>query len=506
MPGLRRFLAWLVFRVAGLSWRDRGLTLTRRVFLGMLAAIYLSAFISLWVQVEGLIGSGGIIPAERFLAAVEENRGPERYWLVPSLFWLRPSDGFLHVLCGSGVALSLLAFFHALPAVTFLLLWVLYLSLYSIGGEFMSFQWDILLLESGFLAIFLAPWQLLPRRGAEKPPSLIAIWLVRLLAFRLIFASGLVKLLWDDEAWLNFTALDFHYETQPLPTWIGWYAHQLPGWFQKASCAVMYAIEIGLPFFFFGPRRLRQTGLIGQLLLQVLILLTGNYCFFNLLTIAVCLTVADDAFLRRVFRRSPPPEAQPEGEASLQTWIVRAVAPFIFLLGAMEIVEMRSAWEGKPAPIRRLQEWTAPLQIVNGYGLFRVMTTTRPEIVIEGSNDGVEWRAYEFRWKPGDPTRSPRFNIPHQPRLDWQMWFAALGNFRSRPFFQNLLARLLEGSPQVLALIETNPFPDGPPRHVRALRYEYRFTDFAARRATGQWWRRELIGPYSPVFSRRPGR
>jgi len=489
-----------------LNWRDQGLTLTRRAFLGMLAAVYLSAFISFWVQADGLVGSGGILPAERFLAAVEQNRGPERYWLVPSLFWLNPSDGFLHVLCGTGTALSLLALVFVAPALVFLLLWVLYLSLFSIGGEFMHFQWDILLLETGFLAIFLAPWQLLPRQPTERQPSVVAIWLVRFLAFRLMFASGLVKLLWEDEMWLDFTALQVHYETQPLPTWIGWYAHQLPAWFQKASCAVMYAIEIGLPFLFFGPRRMRQAAFIGQLFFQLLILLTGNYCFFNLLTITICFGALDDAFLRWVFRRPPHAEAPLEREASLQTWVVWSVAPFLGLLGVMELIEMRSAWEGKPAPVRRLQEWTSPLQLVSGYGLFRVMTNPRMEIVIEGSIDGVEWRAYEFRWKPGDLKRPPRFNIPHQPRLDWQMWFAALGNFRSRSFFQYFLARLLEGSPSVLALLETNPFPDGPPRHVRALHYAYHFTDFATRRATGQWWRRELIGPYSPVLSRREGR
>jgi hypothetical protein len=156
-----------------------------------------------------------------------------------------------------------------------------------------------------------------------------------------------------------------------------------------------------------------------------------------------------------------------------------------------------------PRPALALVQWIEPLRSVNRYGLFAVMTTRRPEIVVEGSDDGRTWRPYEFRWKPGDLRLRPRFVAPHQPRLDWQMWFAALDTCEENPWLVNFLARLLQGEPAVLHLIRSNPFPAGPPRFVRALLYDYHFADRETRRRTGAWWRRELLGPYCPVVSRQ---
>ncbi|MDE0043894.1 MAG: lipase maturation factor family protein, partial [Candidatus Poribacteria bacterium] len=258
--------------------------LTRWLFLRLLGVIYLIAFLSLWTQIDGLIGSNGILPAEQYLNAVREQIGLERYLAFPTLCWFNDSDAFLHLFCGCGVFLSLLLIVGVAPVLALIGLWVCYLSLVTVGQSFLSFQWDALLLETGFLAIFFAPLRILPRISREATPSSVVLWLFRWLLFRLMFASGVVKLMSGDMTWSNLTALNFHYETQPLPTVLGWYAHHLPEWFQKASVAGMFGIEIVVPFLIFAPRRPRFLGAIALVALQLLIAATGNYCFFNLLT------------------------------------------------------------------------------------------------------------------------------------------------------------------------------------------------------------------------------
>ena len=280
--------------------------LVRWLFLRFMGVIYLTAFVSLGIQIGGLIGRDGILPAAPFLDSArsqlaQAHIGPERYHLLPTLCWFSTSDGFLHFLCAAGVALSLLVILNVAPAPCLFLLWLIYLSLSTVGREFLSFQWDALLLETGWLAIFFAPLQWLPKGAVASPPSRVVLWLLRWLLFRLMFESGLVKLLSGDAAWRNLTALNFHYETQPLPTWVGWYAHQLPAEFQKICVVVMFVIELAVPFLIFAPRRLRFIGGALLLLLQVVILITGNYCFFNLLTVALCLLLMDVAVLGRLF-------------------------------------------------------------------------------------------------------------------------------------------------------------------------------------------------------------
>jgi hypothetical protein len=512
--------------------------MVRRLFLRALALIYLSAFLSLWTQIEGLLGEQGILPAGRLLAAAAHQLGPWCYYHLPTLSWLNPGSGFLHLLCGGGVVLSLAAFLGLFQGVSFFLLWAFYLSLFTVGRDFLGFQWDILLLETGFLAISFAPWRTLPAPSREPPPSPVAVWLLRWLLFRLMFASGVVKLTAGDDTWWSCTALNYHYETQPLPTWIGWYAHQLPAGFQKLSVLVMFAIEIAVPFFIFLPRVFRIAAFFTFAAFQLLILLSGNYCFFNLLTIALSLLLIDDDFLRRLVRRPlpvslTPPRAAPQAVAAgapaaagaaaaaeprrprapfLQRTLTWATAAVVLVLSGIEMGELgfeilgsrHREWRSSmPELLLQVQGWAAPLHLANSYGLFRVMTTERREIVVEGSQDGKEWAAYEFKWKPGDVKRAPSFVAPHQPRLDWQMWFAVLGNYRSprNLWFQRFLERLLEGSPAVLGLLEKNPFPGSPPRYVRAMVYDYHFTDPETRRATGQWWRRERVGLYCPVLS-----
>ncbi len=477
---------------------------SRWLFLRLLGLIYLIAFVSLWGQIDGLIGSEGILPVKPWLDLVYEHRGRESYWLVPTLCWFKASDQFLHVLCAAGVLASGAVIAGFTPAPFLILAWVFYLSLASVSGVFLHFQWDILLLETGLLAILFAPWRILPRPSRERPPSTTVRLLFYLLLFRLMFGSGLVKLTSGDTTWHDLTALQYHYETQPLPPWTAWYAHQLPAWFQKTSVFIMFVIELGAPFLIFGPRRLKTAAFVLLVGLQLLIAGTGNYCFFNLLSIALCLLLLDDAMWPRRWREMiiGPAELRRPPAPRWRKWLIAPFATVVLTLSLVQIAELIRRDITWPKPITALCGYCEPIRAVNSYGLFRVMTTSRPEIIIEGSNDGREWRAYEFKWKPGDVRRRPRFVAPHQPRLDWQMWFAALGHYQHNPWLIYFMRRLLEGSRPVLNLLERNPFPDGPPRYLRAVVYDYHFTDFKARRETGAWWRRELKGLYCPVLSR----
>ncbi len=487
--------------------------LTRWIFLRMLGVIYLIAFVSLWAQINGLVGSHGIIPAQDFLQVVREQIGLERYWLLPTLTWFNASDVFLQLLCGGGVFLSLLLILNLAPAAVLFLLWAFYLSLAIICREFLSFQWDALLLEIGFLAIFFAPLQLRPKLSSQSPPSLTVLWLLRLLLFKLAFSSGVVKLVSGDPTWRDLTALTYHYETQPLPTWISWYVDQLPLWFQKASVALMFSIELVAPFLIFAPRRLRFFGCGAIVAFQLLIMATGNYCFFNLLTIALCILLLDDRawptrFREKVLGSQKHNQSSTVVLSKSSRWpklVTLPIAAIILLITTVQFFNMFRVHLDWPTPIPTLVRIVAPFRSVNSYGLFAVMTTSRPEIIIEGSQDGETWLPYEFKYKPGDLTERPHFVEPLQPRLDWQMWFAALSSYQHNPWFINFCARLLQGSPEVLSLLKTNPFPDKPPRYIRAVVYDYKFTDFSTKRTEGTWWQREFKGLYCPILSLRGG-
>jgi len=316
-----------------------------------------------------------------------------------------------------------------------------------------------------------------------------------------MFSSGFVKLASGDPAWRNLTALTFHYWTQPLPPWTAWFVSHLPVSFHRLSCLVMFAVELGAPFLIVAPRRLRLFACAAMAGLQVIIAVTGNYAFFNMLTLALCVLLLDDAaFPAKIRERAARDPRAARGR--WPRWILAPVLALVLLVSAVLFagtLRWRVPW---PAPLVSLARAAIPFESVGTYGLFMVMTTSRPEIIIEGSDDGASWLAYEFRWKPGDVTRKPRFVAPHQPRLDWQMWFAALGTYEENPWLVNFLVRLLQGAPEVERLLRRNPFPNQPPRYVRAVLYEYRFTDAAARRATGAWWQRQEKGLYSPVLSR----
>jgi len=530
------------------------------IFSRWMALIYLIAFWSLGVQILGLIGSHGILPTGDFLHYIAQDQGASRFWAAPTLCWVNNSDGFLLFLCWGGVALSMLLLIGVWPALTAFLLWIFYMSLTVVGQDFLGFQWDNLLLEAGFLLIFLVPH---PFRIHLKPavrPSIVIIWLFRWLLFRLMFESGMVKILSGDTNWAHLTALTYHYWTQPLPNMISWYANQLPLWFQKLSCAILLGIELFIPFLIFFGRWPRLIAFFGITGLQLLIILTGNYCFFNLLAIGLCLTLLEDEHFKFLGLELPTPEyknatlmpdvisspassnesnlsspkafvGDPDKNISLplvgspaasaacrhQIWnsissvreggiiylILTGLVAALILIVSLGLMLDSFAHLPLPNPVEKLITAVSPLRSINNYGLFAVMTTQRDEIVLEGSNDGEQWLPYEFYFKPGNVNFAPSWVMPYQPRLDWQMWFAALGSWRENQWLMVLMERLLQGEPSVTRLLSVNPFKDHPPQYIQATFWEYHFTDFKTKGPNGPWWHREIKGLYCPTVSLR---
>ncbi len=454
------------------------------LFPRFLGAIYFLAFASLLIQVPGLYGRMGVLPIAAYLGALKEWRGKRAYSICPTLFWLNRSDAALTGAALVGMTLSLLLMAGGPRLPILLLLWLLYLSFVTAGQEFLSYQWDSLLLETGFMTIFLA---------LATPAPALAVFTYRFFLFRFMFSAGAVKLTSGDPSWRDFTALTHHYETQPLPNRLGWYAHHLPAAFQKLSTCGTFVFELAVPLLALGPEPARLACCALLIFFQGLIIATGNYGFFNILTMLLTVPLLDDRQLGFLADHLGP--AGP-GTGETAQLIVSAIFALFLFLNVCQLLLLFH----RPLWLIRIVRWVSSLLISNPYGLFAVMTTSRCEFIIEGSNDLHEWQAYEFRWKPGDPRRPPAQAAPHQPRLDWQMWFAALDPRTIEPWLERLVARLLEGSRPVLALLRRNPFGSTPPRFIRLVVYQYRFSDLRVRRAEGRWWERELTGK-SPVLA-----
>ena len=467
----------------------------RRGFLKTLGLIYLIAFISVWCQVDGLMGAHGIIPAAEMLRSLRSglrhgsDAGADDLLVglvghhtarALSCRDRRGRPAYVWSAANSGAADLL----RLLPVAD------------DPGGIFFSYQWDILLLETGFVALFLAPWQWRLRRGSDAAISRTGLFLAKALLFKLMFMSGVVKLTSGDASWLDLTALNYHYWTQPLPTVFAWFADQNPEWLKKVCVAATLAVEIVVPFFIWAPRRLRVTAAWLLIALQLAIAVTGNYCFFNLLTIALCLLLFDDG--------TWAPKREREVAGTRRHW--PAFVPAVALIVTLPLnvwlmytaIVPRADW---PRALLAIYARVEPFRIANGYGLFRVMTQERPEIIFEGSTDAFDWQPYEFKWKPGDLKRAPQWNAPHQPRLDWSMWFAALGSQRDRLVAERFARRLLENEPSVLQLLARNPFPNEPPQFIRASLYQYHFASSEERKRTGDWWKRNLQSAYLPTVS-----
>lgn len=468
--------------------------------------VFLAAFVSLWAQIDGLAASRGILPVADHLAAAEAHfqnagSGLQKWMAMPSLLWFGATDAHLHAWLAVGTIASLLLTLGVLPAASALVAWACYLSFAATVPVFLNFQWDALLLEAGVLAAIYAPWRRFLARGASEPPRwgrLLVWWLL----FRLMLESGVVKLYGYNaqglNAWLEGTALDFHYFTQPIPVWTSWWAARLPAWFHRLSLLGVFFIELVLPFFIFGPRRMRMLAFWGFALLMGLIMATGHYGFFNWLTLALCLTLVDDASWPDGCRRLLGGAAQTRDVPRMQRRIVPWLAAIILVPTTFTLLMVL-----RLAP----QSWIgnvlgpfAGFRSTNSYGLFSVMTVERPEITMEASADGITWEPYRFRWKMDASDNSLPFLMPHMPRLDWQMWFAALEYRESgKPpnWMMPFLARLQERSPAVAGLLAAGGTPEVTPRFFRLRLQRLEFTAPGEHRQTGRIWRAEALPAYT---------
>lgn len=583
-----------------------------------MSSIYLFAFASLYHQIPGLYGDNGILPVKGVIplesdAATLETRARE----LPTLLWLAPLFGLdapsmMEFLTLLGIIISFggVVWNRLRDCTNYALLWMLYFSVYQVGQTFMWFQWDILLLEAGFLTILLAPLGVFQQQYSmsflaslsNKPYDAVNLWLLRWLLFRLMFASGVVKLLSNCPTWWDLTALTVHFESQCIPTPLAWFVHYLPLWFLKLAVVGTFVIEIAIPFLFFIPiHSLRMLSFHSQMLFQVFIVITGNYNFFNLLTMALCLSLVDDDFLLNAQGRSNSVKGM-SGTAfkwmrylftKVIVWLVnggliywtiqlfnlhilpdwtieskivfnrrefmlfiKKVVPLSIWIGALSLsgnilialyksivngrglvgkvifiigtlffsgialwmfsisliphtVIDRSNQQNLWPIVRTWHSRVDKFSLVNSYGLFRRMTGVggRPELIIEGSNSlHSGWKEYHFLYKPGNLTCRPPVVAPHQPRLDWQMWFAALGSYSENPWFVSLIYRLLHHQQEVLDLMDKEmlPFQKQPPRYIRAVLYKYSYTPFSVIRENkgGNWWKRDIGTEYLPPLSK----
>ncbi|XP_046656178.1 lipase maturation factor 2-like [Daphnia pulicaria] len=567
---------------------------TRNFYLRCMAAIYVSAFSSFYLQIRGLYGPNGVLPSHARVNFHDKRPLFDKLWENPTLLHLAPAFGLtvsycMELLALTGIILSFLGLVYqkVCNLLTFLALWILYLSLYKVGQTFMYFQWDIMLLESGFITIIVAPI-IYSKKTSTTPKDQISFWLVKWLLFRLMFASGVVKLTSKCPTWWGLSALPLHFESQCIPTPFAWYLYELPIWFHKLSVVATYVIEIMLPFLFFMPaRKLRLIGCYGQILLQVAIIASGNYNFFNLLTITFCMSLMDDRHLSdsqkpakssRIeniftgisvalliyftvlwfgidFGKNVPVDSEikfsvQEFETALK-WAVPAsiaigVTSFVitacsslydlvrskssllmYLLNVIQFIVYfaiafflfgislvpystldRTTQASLPTFFSRWHTQSNQFHLTSSYGLFRSMTGVdgRPEVILEGAThlEGP-YTEIPFKYKPGQIERACQFVAPHQPRLDWQMWFAALGTYHQNPWLVSLVYRILTNQTEVIHLLDSNIYnefeEDWPPKYIKGSLYSYKYTFTPDHSVKGNWWKRTRVSDYLPTFS-----
>jgi hypothetical protein len=489
----------------------------RWLFLRALAGIYFSAFFSLVFQIRGLIGPAGILPAGEYLQAVAHTLGHTRgAWYAPTMLWLWSGPQMLTAICWVGMAASLLLLVNVWPRGMLLICFVCFLSFVAAAQDFSGYQSDGMLLEAGFLSILFAPSGFRPGFGHASPPSRASLFLLQWEWFRIYFESGVAKIAGGDLQWRNLTAMDEYYQNGPLPTWIGWYVQHLPHWFHASTAFATLALELGLVWMLFLPRRWR----IGCFLIvtpwELGVILTANYTFLNYLVLALGVLLLDDPFLAPLlpdrWKKSFVPTTT-SAASGTQTWegpprpfkiaklsFAAVVLSWIFYATAAEMLWMFFQFPLPAAPVVALE----PFRVANRYGLFGIMTRGRYEIEFQGSDDGKTWTAYRFRYKPQDPSKAPGIYAPYQPRFDWNLWFASLGTWREYPIVPRTEVRLLSNSADVLSLFAGNPFPQHPPRAVRAVMWQYWFTTMEEKRSQGLWWRRQFLGLYAPTLEREP--
>ena len=459
-------------------------TIAAEWFPRLLGLIYFFTFTSLSLQITGLIGENGILPITAYLKNVYARFGKQGYLLVPTLFWFNSSNRALMAvtITGAAVSLVLLAGWH--PAVMLFLLYFLYLSIVTAGQEFLSFGWETFILEITLNAFLLS---------LTTVPN-IMVWIsLNFLLFRFHIQAGAVKLQSRDVNWRNYSAIAFHYTTQPLPNTIAWYIAKLPLWTHQASCAMMFFCELGVPFGIFFGETIRLITFVGLFGLQFFIWATGNLSFLNHMTVVLCVILLNNQVLEAIGLTAPIAEAAP-------LWL--DVSLSIAGAALLTLQALRLCYHFFNFPIfGKIFAPLEPFHLVNRYGLFAIMTTKRYEIVVEGSMDGHEWKEYLFKYKPTELDYRPRRVSPHQPRLDWQMWFLPFSQFGKERWFTSFVGHLLQGTPDVLKLLKHNPFPETPPLYIRALAYEYIFSTFEEKKQHGLWWKRTPAGTYCQSIS-----
>jgi lipase maturation factor 1 len=494
--------------------------LPRWLFLRALGLIYFSAFFSLVVQIRGLIGPNGILPAAEYLRAVTNSIGFARFWYAPTLLWFSTSNHTLIALCWAGLIASVLLTINIFPRAMLFICFLCFLSFVSAASDFSGYQSDGMLLEAGFISLFLAPPRFRPGFAPQSPPIRASIFLLLWEWFRIYFESGIAKIASGDPEWRHFTAMDEYYQNGPLPTWVGWYVQHSPHWFHAATAFGTLALELVLVWMLFLGRRIRTICFFIVTLWQVGVIFTANYTFLNYLVLALGIFLLDDNFFRPLLRffasKLTHIPAEPQFTASAkvqlpswqQTWarylasfkLALTALMFLWLFYSSTVLLLWMIWPSAPLPSKPVAA-LQPFRIADRYGLFAVMTRGRYEIEFQGSNDGENWTAYPFRFKPQNPYEAPRIYAPYQPRFDWNLWFASLGHWRQNSIVPRTEERLLEGSPDVLALFAHNPFPQ-PPRQIRVLLWQYWFTSMEEKREKGLWWRRQLLGNYAPTLGR----
>ncbi len=515
----------------------------RWLFLRALGLIYFSAFFSLVFQIRGLIGPEGILPANEYLKAVEQSLGHARgLWFAPTVLWISSGSHMLTAICWAGMIASILLVFNLWPRGMLLVCFVCFLSFVVAAQDFSGYQSDGMLLEAGFIALFFAPRGFLPGFGSASPPSRASLFLLQWEWFRIYFESGAAKILGGDPEWRHFTAMDEYYQNGPLPTWIGWYVQHLPHWFHASTVWATLALELGLVWMLFLPRRWRLMCFLIVTPWEVGVILTANYTFLNYLVLVLGFLLLDDRFLQRLLperwkrsfveRRQPtvteagrPAATDNESRAAqhtdetptssgskaenlqdrlrfvfgiLKLSIAVMMLSWVFYVTTVALLWMFSSIPFPMAPVAALE----PFRIANRYGLFGIMTRGRYEVEFQGSEDGKNWVAYPFRYKPQAMDNPPGIYAPYQPRFDWNLWFASLGSWREYPIVPRTEICLLSNDRDVLGLFAGNPFPHEPPRQVRAVLWQYWFTPMDEKRAQGLWWRREFVGLYAPTIER----
>ena len=505
----------------------------RWLFLRSLGLIFFSAFYSLLFQVRGLIGPDGLLPAGDYLRTVAEDAGALRLWYAPTVFWLGSGPRFLVAMCWVGMVASLLLVLNLWPRATTFVCLIGFLSFIAVLQAFSSYQSDGMLLEAGFICLFFAPPGLRPGLGARHPATRASLFLLQWEWFRIYFESGLAKILSGDPEWRHLTAMNEYYQNGPLPSWVAWYAQHLPVWFHVATAGLTLALELILIWMFFLPRRFRIVLFWIVTPWQIGIILTSNYAFLNYIVLALGVLLLDDKYVRGFLARlgkmwpflmpkARPAAAQepagappivpvpPDGPYNVLRRILSTAGlafAAVCLVWVFYATTAGLVWIVRPdlallpaQPVIALE----PFRFANEYGLFAVMTRGRYEIEFQGSPDGSTWTAYPFRYKPQEVNQSQRIFAPYQPRFDWNLWFASLDSWRQNQFVVAAEGRLLENSPAVLSLFAGNPFASTPPQQVRAVLWQYWFTDWQEKKQ-GLWWRRKFLGLYAPQLEREPG-